>query len=131
MYKKLSILVCVFVCIVKVSNKPRYTSGVQYCFKRECPDNTFACEKLTRVSEDKKQLVSEIRCLDIHGSSLNNITTYEDNPFDPDTEFKGYTYSGSFHVSLDNDDNDDANLKISHKEEGNDKKSEVEDLNSS
>lgn len=58
------------------------------------------------------------------------MTTYEDNPFGPDTEFKGYSYKGAFQVSLDdeNDDSEDT-VKETHDVSRN-TKSEVEDLNS-
>lgn len=44
--------------------------GIRQCFKQECPEETFACEKLTHVSEDKKHIVADIHCLDLKGTLL-------------------------------------------------------------
>lgn len=72
--------------------------------------------------------VDNSRC--VLGDIIKNVTTYEDNPFGPDTEFKGYSYKGAFQVSLDNENNDTENVDKENPETGKNTETEVDDLNS-
>ncbi|XP_018567296.1 uncharacterized protein LOC108907933 isoform X2 [Anoplophora glabripennis] len=127
MQKYCVIIFVSLLCAAIVCSRSVVRTGIHECFKEECPDNTFACERLTRVSDDKKHIVSEIHCLDLEGKALKNVTNYQDNPYGPDTDFKGYNYKGAFEISLDNE-NDENTPKESHGKHKN-TDSEVEDLN--
>ncbi|KAJ8952204.1 hypothetical protein NQ318_022654 [Aromia moschata] len=92
------VLACILAFTAQVYNKPVIRSGVRQCFKQECPENTYACVKFSKVSDDKSSIIHQIRCLGGHDNSLKNYTTYEANPFGRSTFYQGYSYSGVYNI---------------------------------
>ncbi|VEN39352.1 unnamed protein product [Callosobruchus maculatus] len=125
-------------------------SGVKQCFKHTCPSNTYACEKRAKISDDKKYIVSEVKCLGSGDMVLKTFKEQQDNIFGPGTDFQSYSYAGSWTLTAGDSDEDfprpgstlggtedrdteivDTNLIDSDKHFRASTASEIEDLNSS
>ncbi|CAG9855755.1 unnamed protein product [Phyllotreta striolata] len=120
------ILVFAFIC--GIHGAPHVKSGVTICFQQKCPEDTFGCEKIVKISEDKKSILTEIHCLGLKGKILSNKTTSVPNPFGSLYFFQGYSFQGSL-IFTGDDENDNPKINIDVTNEF-DNTSDVEEITS-
>ncbi|CAH1958325.1 unnamed protein product [Acanthoscelides obtectus] len=95
-----------FALFIEAYPYPTAVPGVKQCFKHTCPSNTYACEKRAKISEDKKYIVSEVKCLGSRDMVLKTFREQQDNIFSPGTDFQSYSYAGSWTLTADDSDED-------------------------
>nr|XP_023012332.1 uncharacterized protein LOC111502473 [Leptinotarsa decemlineata] len=130
-----AVFLVVAIFSTEIHGRPSIRSGLKKCFDHKCPENTFACSRRSEISSDKKEIVSEIKCLDLHNKVLDSVSTSEPNKFGPGVFFQGYSYTAAYEYSDDDTDTaDEKNKDVGDNAIDSDKKesygnSEVEDLN--
>ncbi|XP_072387135.1 uncharacterized protein [Diabrotica undecimpunctata] len=77
---------------------PKFKSDIKSCYKEPCPEDTFACEKISKISFDRKNILHEIHCLGLKDEVLKNITTSEPSFYDPYTFYRSHQYSGKYQI---------------------------------
>ncbi|XP_056629723.1 uncharacterized protein LOC130440518 [Diorhabda sublineata] len=77
---------------------PKFRSDVKACYSEPCPDNTFACEKLSGVSKNRQEIIEEVHCLDLRDNVLKNVTRSKPNHFGSSVMFQSYSYSGTYEI---------------------------------
>ncbi|XP_072387134.1 uncharacterized protein [Diabrotica undecimpunctata] len=85
---------------------PKFKSDIKSCYKEPCPEDTFACEKISKISFDRKNILHEIHCLGLKDDVLKNVTSSEPNSFGPRIIFASYQYSGNYEIIHTNTDSD-------------------------
>uniref|UniRef100_A0A6P7GG50 Uncharacterized protein LOC114342090 n=1 Tax=Diabrotica virgifera virgifera TaxID=50390 RepID=A0A6P7GG50_DIAVI len=81
-----------------INAAPKFKSDIKSCYKESCPEDTFACEKTSKISPDRKHILHEIHCLGLKDDILKNITSSVPNSFGPRIIYASYQYSGNYEI---------------------------------
>ncbi|KAG5882748.1 hypothetical protein JTB14_023123 [Gonioctena quinquepunctata] len=129
-------VVFVFLALLstEIHGRPSIRSGLKNCFGKSCPKDTFACSRHSTMTDDKKKINEEIRCLDLHNTVLDKFSSTKPNPFGPNVFFQGYSYTAAYEYSNDSSERGDfgntedveTNVVNGKESDGN---SEIDDLN--